>query len=110
MKYEMKDLGYPRTPTDAMIRIYMEFETWDVPVQIVADMRDQSKHERDGLHHDVVRDCKAEGDSYPLIDWAFGNMDWSDVEQYAVQVPMKPTLPDRQDGWVNGKRTIIGNL
>ena len=38
----MKDLGYPRTPTDAKLRVEMPDNTlWDVPVQLIADSRDE---------------------------------------------------------------------
>lgn len=109
MKYRMRDLGFRRTPTDAMIRVTMEFETWDVPAQIVADFRDENRWVMRGDMSDTIGQCKREGSEAKLLDWAHGNMNWDDVEKHAVRVPRE--LPqDRQDGWVNGKHTIIGNL
>ena len=45
---------------------------------------------------------------YDLIDYARGNMNWSDVEAVAVQAP--PTWPlaaDYQAGWVNGEHEVV---
>ena len=44
--YAQKDLGYPRSTTTAMFRVQMEDMTkWDVPVQIIADSRDDHYRE-----------------------------------------------------------------
>jgi len=104
----MKDLGYPRTPTDVIIRVDMGFETWDVPVQVVADSRDENYSDEKEDTIGFIRDGSL--DAGALHDWASNNMNWYDVMEYAVLVPVARKPLDRQDGWVNGKHTIIGNL
>jgi len=43
MTYTMKDLGYTRTPTDAMYQVEMpDGSLWQVPVQVIADSRDEN--------------------------------------------------------------------
>ena len=105
----MTDIGYPRKPTSAMIRVEMDNDVWDVPAQLVADSRDAhystEKEDTIGFIRDGSLDAGA------LHDWASNNMDWNDVEDYAVQIPvLANSFRDRQEGWVNGKHTIIGNL
>lgn len=105
--YSQEDLGYPRIPTDAVMHVTFENgEAWAFPVQIVADNRD--KHYADE-NEDTVRGI-AEGshDDGDLTEWAINNMNWSDVQDYAVQVPTKPTPFDYQNGWLSADREIIG--
>lgn len=109
MKYEMKDLGYKRTPTEAMFRVEMgDGSLWDVPVQMIADSRD--KHYRDDGEDTVgfIRDGGL-GD-YEIHDWAGNNMNWSDVKAFAVRAPSKPQKVDWEDGWANGEKEIIGSV
>ena len=102
--YEMKDLGYKRTPTAWTIRVNMDYETWDVPAQIVADSRDDhySDDKEDTIGHILDKSL----DTYELLDWARSNMNWDEVEEYSTFVSV-PVEQDRQDGWVNGITEIV---
>jgi hypothetical protein len=37
-------------------------------------------------------------------------MNWSDVKQYAVEVPRPKRKVDWEEGWVNGEKEIVGKL
>jgi hypothetical protein len=110
MTYTAKDLGYKRTSTDAIYRLEMpDGSVWDVPIQAIADSRDDHYAEdredtvgeiRDGRIHESAID-----------DWAENNMNWSDVSKFAVRAPnAKPKPVDYEDGWSNGLKDIIGRI
>ncbi|HFU4527676.1 TPA: hypothetical protein ACJCWB_000478 [Yersinia enterocolitica] len=40
-----------------------------------------------------------------IEDWAENNMNWSDVEEFAVMTT--PPEEDYQEGWVNGEKKFI---
>ncbi|MGK4442643.1 hypothetical protein ACSMDF_04650 [Yersinia enterocolitica] len=40
-----------------------------------------------------------------IEDWAENNMDWADVEEFAVMTI--PPEADYQEGWVNGEKKFI---
>lgn len=108
--YEMKDLGYKRTPTAAIYRVEMgDGSKWDVPVQAIADSRDENYKEDD---EDTIGSIRSGGlPPYEINDWAGNNMNWSDVEQFAVPVPASELKkPGYQEGWTNGEKEIVGAL
>lgn len=108
-EYVMKDLGYPRTPTKAWMVVDMpDGSRWRVPVQAIVDSRDfHYLHQRE----DTVGHIRSgELDSDNIADWACGDMNWYDVEDYAVQVPTDPATTDFQEGWVNGKKSFEGDI
>jgi hypothetical protein len=109
MQYTMKDLGYKRTPTDAMLRVEMEDGSkWDVPVQVIADSRDE--HYADE-QEDTVGFIRAGGlTDYEIKDWAAGNMNWSDVQECATKADLPPRKIDWQEGWTNGAKKVIGTI
>lgn len=110
MKYEMKDLGYKRTPTAALYRVEMEDGAkWDVPVQVIADSRDENyaEDQEDTIGH-IKSGSLNDGE---ISDWAGNNMNWSDVQKYAVRAPDGPPRKiDWEDGWANGEKEIVGSL
>lgn len=106
----MKNLGYKRTPTDAKLRVTMpDASHWDVPVQLIADSRDEhySSDEEDTIG--FIRN--GDLDTYEITDWAANNMNWDEVREFAVEVPatVKPPV-DFQEGWVNGGKRIVGKI
>ena len=105
----MKDLGYKRTPTDAKLRVEMsDGSLWDVPVQVIADDRDDNyKNDKEDTIG-FIRDGTL--DAYEIEDWAANNMNWSDVQRYAVKTGAQPKKVDFQDGWINGEKRIVGKL
>ncbi len=112
--YIQKDLGYPRTPTTAKLRVTMpDGSIWAVPVQIVADSRDawfNAEQKSDGCKEDTVKECRdCNQDEDDLADWAENNMDWIDVVPYAERV-IGTGPPDYQEGWVNGDKQIVGEI
>ncbi len=106
----MKDLGYKRTPTDAMFRVEMgDLSKWDVPVQVIADSRDEFYLEDE---EDTIGSIRAGSLSDSEInDWAGNEMNWSDVREYAIPVPVTQQKKiNWQEGWTNGEKEIVGAL
>ena len=107
--YTMKDLGYKRTPTIAIRRVTMEDGSeWDVPVQIIVDSRDENyASEKEDTIGFIREGSLSKGE---VQDWASNNMNWSDVEDYAVKADTEPKEVDYQEGWCNGESKIVGRL
>lgn len=105
----MKDLGYERTPAEANLRVEMpDGSLWDVPVQLIADSRDENYADD---KEDTIGFIRAgQLDKYEITDWAENNMNWDEVEKSAVPVPQKARVIDFQDGWCNGKKKIVGKI
>lgn len=108
--YAMKDLGYKRTPTTAMFRVEMsDGRKWDVPVQAIADSRDENYREDEEDTIGSIRDGGL-GD-YEINYWAGNNMNWADVKDFAVLAPPDTKKKiDREEGWANGEKEIIGSV
>ncbi len=86
--------------------------TYCIPVEVIA--RNRAKyyaHEYDG---DVIQSLIDDTiplfleDDYEIKDWAKNNMNWKEVEKFAVIVG-KPDIDDYdyQDTWVNGEFKIL---
>jgi hypothetical protein len=107
-QYQQRDLGYPRTPTAAMYRITMtDGSKWDVPAQAIADSRDDNYS--DDREDTIGSIRKGSLGKYDLTDWAQSNMNFADVEEYAVRVE-EPSITDVEEGWVNGAKEIVGEI
>lgn len=109
-KYFMKDLGYQRTPTDARFRVEMpDGRKWDVPVQAIADSRDEQYRDDE---EDTIGSIRDGGlDDSEIHDWAGNNMNWSDVQGFAMLAPPETAkMIDWEDGWSNGEKRIVGTL
>ena len=84
--------------------------TWEVPVRLIAENRAEYYVKEFG--GDIENSLKIgtlplfEEDDYEIANWAKGNMDWSDVKEYAIQVKSLED-PDFQEGWVNGNYEIV---
>lgn len=110
MAYEMKDLGYTRTPTTAILRIEMpDGSKWDVPIQAIVDSRDAFYADD---HEDTIGGIRANTlDASEIHDWAANEMNWSDVKEWAVRAPdAKPKPVNWEEGWANGEKEVIGAL
>ncbi len=110
MTYIQKDLGYHRASTNAVFRVQMEdLSLWDVPVQAIADSRDAFYAED---KEDTVQGIRDGGLAAAEInDWAGNEMNWSDVQAFATQVPsIQEKRVDWQEGWVNGEKKIVGEI
>jgi len=83
---------------------------WDVPARLVAENRAKYYAEKnpDNPSQSTYEEEfeYAMSDDYELKDWAAGNMDWEDVEEFAVR-HLGPDDPDYQEGWVNGEKEIV---
>ena len=108
-KYEQVNLGYEREKTKAMMRVtFQNSEKWDVPLQIIADSRDQ--HYKDE-NEDTIKFIRARQlDEYDLIDWFSNNMNWSDVSKYAVKVEEDIEPFDYEDDFSNCEKKINGKV
>ncbi|HKZ02395.1 MAG: hypothetical protein A2W35_06550 [Chloroflexi bacterium RBG_16_57_11] len=101
--YKMKDLGYPRTPTDKVLAVDMpDGFTWLIPLQLIADSRDE-------YWRDTRKDTIGEmygGCVCAAISWADSNIEWSDIRDYATKsVPYR--VADFDEGWRVGKKEIV---
>ena len=107
-QYAMKDLGYKRTPTNAMMRVQMtDGSWWAVPVQVIADNRDEyyANEQEDTIGFILDESL----DEYEIKDWAANNMNWEDVSTYAAKVlDPPPSFVDFDEGWSNGEKEIVG--
>jgi len=93
-----------------MFRVQMDDNSlWDVPVQAIADSRDENyAYDKE----DTIGSIRDGGLSDAEIhDWAGNNMNWDEVEAYAVLVPAsKQKKVDWQEGWCNGEKEIVGKI
>jgi hypothetical protein len=109
VKYEQKDLGYKRTPTTAQLHVEMgDGATWSVPLQLVADSRDEFY--RDEKEDSIALLRTGELPTHSLIAWAVGTLNWEQVKEYAHWVPDKQKTVDYEGGWVRGDKEIIGEI
>jgi len=81
---------------------------WGVPVYVIAESKAMHyKEEYDGdmqrcLDEEIIP--VFEDDYYEIHDWASGNMNWDEVEKFAVKISdPQVNSDDYQDGWVNGQ-------
>jgi hypothetical protein len=97
------------------LRIEMEDGSkWDVPARIIADNRARYYVEYDSKQPDNemtkeeiynVTFTDTMNDDSEIYDWAANNMNWSDVEIYAVKVLTKEV--NFEEGWRNGEKEVI---
>jgi hypothetical protein len=107
--YVMMDLGYSRTPTSARYRTEMpDGSFWDVPVQVIADSRDSNYADEKEDTVGFIKDGSL--DKSEISDWASNNMNWDEVNKYAVRVDLPAVKVDFQEGWTNGSHKIVGKL
>lgn len=98
------------------LRVTMpDLSTWDVPAQIIAENRaryyaKRASGEESGAEYEKVHEAELAcglHDDDEILDWAANNMNWSDVEAYAVRLELPAVKVDYQEGWVNGERQIV---
>jgi len=90
---------------EAILVTMPDGSTWQVPARLVAE--DRARHYQDEGDFEGEVDF-ALGDEYTLLDWAAGNMNWSDVEAHAVRVRTRElTDDDKQEAWVNGPKEVV---
>ena len=77
---------------------------WDVPAWVIADNRAKYYKEQ-GENYQEEYDVALENDGV-LMDWAAGDMDWSDVKSTARKVITGDEV-DYQEGWVNGDKEVV---
>lgn len=79
---------------------------WDVPCEVIAKNRAEFYASK-GDDYQEEFDYTMSSD-FELRDWAAGNMNWDEVEQFAVKANVNDLVkPDYQEGWVNGEKEII---
>lgn len=90
---------------------------WEVPVARIIQNRADYYFRAYGPHSESPEyqdysDARHEttvlfrDDEFAIKDWAENNMDWEDVAPFAVCT--KAADVDYQEGWVNGKKEIVG--
>lgn len=92
---------------EKFLRITMtDGSKWDVPALLIAEDRAKyyAKVDPDTTYKEEFEFTMS--DDFQLIDWAANNMDWDDVEKFAVKVA-DPPKPDFQESWINGEKEIV---
>ena len=109
MTYKQKDLGYPRAATTALYQVEMsDGSRWNVPVQVIADSRDEFYREDEEDTIGSIRDGRLSDSE--IQDWAGNDMNWSDVQEFAVKAETPAKNIDWEDGWCNGFQEIVGQI
>ena len=80
---------------------------WVVPAKIVADNRAKYYASVDDTTDYQTEFDFAMDDDPTLLDWASGDINWDEVEAFAVKVKEPALEVDYQEGWVNGEQEII---
>lgn len=90
---------------------------FDIPAKIIAEDRAKyyaklDSESGDGLYGDIFKSELAYtlDDDSELTDWASNNMNWSDVEKFAVEFPTMPeTFPKEmlERAWSNAGKKVI---
>ncbi len=105
--YTQRDLGYKRTPTSARMRVtFSNGEVFDVPLQIIADLRDWNYKDEEEDTVEFAREHKVT--RFNFHDWFSNNMNWSDVAEYAVKVDLPPMKFDYEADFCNCDKSIEG--
>ena len=85
---------------------------WSIPVEVIA--KDRALHyyltqEFESTERSLEEDTWPlfEEDSYEVQDWARNNMNWEDVEEFAILIKDEKEPVDFQEGWVNGDVEIL---
>jgi len=82
---------------------------WAVPVYVIARNRAIAYKSEfdDNIELSLESDTMPlfDSDPFEIEDWAVNNMDWKDVEEFAVCISQPE--PDYEEGWTNGPKTII---
>lgn len=83
---------------------------WQIPVEVIARSRAAHyAHEFDG---DIERSLNEDTwplfniDDYEIEDWAKNNMNWSDVQPYAVRIHTDPVESAYERDWPNAPTTF----
>ena len=71
--------------------------TWAVPAEIIAEDRAKLYADKNTAEYKEEYEYALSSD-YELVDWAEGNMNWSDLEPYAVKVS-GPKVVNKDDDW-----------
>ncbi len=109
LAYQMKDLGFRRTPTDARLVVtFGDGSEWAAPAQLVADDRDQ--HHRRECEDTVGLIRKGFLSRNELVDWACSEMNWCDLEPWAQRAPTCPQKSDREGDYLNARKSILGAI
>jgi hypothetical protein len=107
--YQIKEFDYPRTTSGAFLLVcFPNGERWQVPIQIVADDRDE--HYKDEQEDTIGFIKGGQLDPYDLLDWAANNMNWEDLKPYAELVPTPLAKYDYEEGWLKANKAIQGEL
>lgn len=81
---------------------------WDVPCSIIAKSYAEYYDERDADTTYQEEFDFVIKDNYELMDWASNNMDWEDVEGWAIKVEeSEDRNPIYRKGWINGHKEIL---
>jgi len=86
---------------------------YDIPAEFIARARAEYYAESDAKKGENYTEIYNEElkigleDEYEIIDWAFNNMDWIDVQAHAVMVAQESKFVDYKEEWANVKNEVI---
>lgn len=81
-------------------------ENYEIPALVIAENRAKYYAEVDGYdlesqeYYDEIDFTLS--DQYEIMDWMHNNMDWVDLEDYAVLVEVEKEEIDRDKEWCKG--------
>lgn len=88
-----------------------ERETFVVPVEPIA--LERAKCYANEFGGDIQRSLDEDTiplflqDGYEILDFATGNMDWYELEDFATSRPKPVTKDDMQNLWVSARKRIV---
>lgn len=102
------EFEYKRTPAPKGMGVVVEFENNDrffIPAQAIADDRDENyaSDEEDTIGFILAGSL----DGYDLTDWLSNNMNWEDVEEFAVKLKPKEEPFTYDDGWGSAEKDYV---
>lgn len=96
----------------ALVVEFSDGSRWEVSARLIAESRAKYyaklDSERGDGEYDGVLAIEMEHaltDEYELIDWAKNNMNWSDVEKFATELPRYKHI-DKQAEWPNADMEV----
>lgn len=89
---------------------FSDGRTWAVPLSVIAENYAKyywNKDKEGTLKEAINRTLDLfEGDAWEALEWAQGNMDWKDVEQYA-SLYGNEVVANYHKEWINADMEVI---
>lgn len=85
---------------------------WDIPAEVIAKDRARYYAGRDSSVANYDKAYKKElaftlSDAREILEWARGDMNWSEVSEHATEVRTKPSVSCYDTDWPNAYMEVI---